>query len=218
MMSRLRQLLFPQFQPRRMNTVAIPKFDEGRHLIHRHPVLHQVLKLACCVARILTERLRGRLVLPSALVFQHLRQIPVKKCAERLNPSLQQRLTVAPIVVNALLIRLPCPIRENARPRHRKPARRQAHRFHQRNIFGEPVIGIRRNVSGIPLVRLSRCMRERIPDRSAPAILMHRTFNLVRSRSRTPQETLRKAPIHRGSFYRSRPCPTHRRSVNATRR
>ncbi len=118
MMLRLRQLLPADLQTRGMNSIAISQVDERRHLIHRHPVLDQVAELACRIACILSKSLRGLLVLPSASVFECLRQVPVKQRAKRLNPRCQQRLGKYPVVVDALLIRLPCPVRKNPRPRN----------------------------------------------------------------------------------------------------
>src|SRR5258708_35827903 len=105
--------------------------DEGEELIDREETRDPVAKLPRDIAGIIRKRFGGVAGLPSALVLQRLRQVPVVKGRKRFHAGFEQRIDQAAGEVETLRIRLTDPRGEDSAPGDREPRTLVAHVPHQ---------------------------------------------------------------------------------------
>src|SRR5262249_2613557 len=119
-------------------------------------------------------------VLPSTLVMQGLRQIPMVKCSERFNARCLQLINQSIVKVKAFCIWFTRSISENSRPGDRKAVGiRTEIIFHHCNIFLVPVVMVIRNIAIIIVLNDTRFVSIGVPNRQAFSIFIPFTFNLV---------------------------------------
>ena len=196
MVRHLRHPCPAQLQPRRMLPVLIAQLHKRPQLVRRHVVLYLAAQLARHIPGIVGKPPRHIRILPSALVLQRLRKIPVVQRRIRLNPRRQQRIQHPVVEVQPLRIRIAPAIRKHTRPRQREPVRLQPQPLHNRNVFRIPVVVVVRHIACVPIRRLPRRMAEGVPHARSTSVFLHRAFHLVARRCRPPQEPLRKM-LHR---------------------
>src|SRR3981189_3796047 len=74
---------------------AMAYIHEGEELVDREEALDPVAELPRHAAGIVRKRLGGIAGLPSALVLQRLRQVPVVECRKRFDAGFEQRIDEA---------------------------------------------------------------------------------------------------------------------------
>ena len=113
-MAKLRQRSARELQPGRVHPVAVAELDERGYLIHGHVVLDEVRGFTCEVSGVVREGFGRVAILPAALIFESLRQIPVIEGAEGLDASGVEGIGKLPVVVDTLPVGLARAVREDA--------------------------------------------------------------------------------------------------------
>ncbi len=190
----LRQTLAPHLQTRRMDTISVTEVHKRADLIRGHNVLHAILQLARNETGIVGKELRRVAIFPTAAVLQGLRQIPVVQRREGLHAMRQQRVHEPAIEVDTRLIGRTGTGGKDAAPGNRKAAALQPQVLHQLHVLRITVEEVVRYVACVAVRRLTRGVRESVPDGGSASALAHRPFHLVGGRGGAPQKTLGKAP------------------------
>src|SRR5258708_35468812 len=105
--------------------------DEGEELIDREETRDPVAKLPRDIAGIIRKRFGGVAGLPSALVLQRLRQVPVVKGRKRFDAGFEQRIDQAAVEVETLPILLTDGVGEESRAGDRAPIALDGHLLHE---------------------------------------------------------------------------------------
>src|SRR5262245_7836988 len=168
------------------------EIDECAKLVDREEMADAVAQLLGHVAGVVRERIDGVAVLPSTLVLQRLRQLPVIQRGERRDPGSDQLVDQAVVEVETLRVWLTGPGREDARPGDGEPIRVRAEVLHQRDILLIAMIVVVCDVAGIAVLDVAWCVGIGVPDRGTLAIFIPRALDLVRGRAGAPKEPVWK--------------------------
>ena len=155
-------------------------------LVDRDPALDPVTQTArddCCVV---DKRIDGGGVVPTTLVLERLRQIPVVERRPRLNTRLQQRIDQTVVPIQAGPIHRSDAERQDARPGDREAIRIEPQPAHELDILAPAVVVIAGHVSGFVVVDLAGCVAEVVPDGGTAPVLVNATLDLIRRRRRSP--------------------------------
>src|SRR5262245_7819201 len=192
-MSCLVEAIWRQLHARRMNAGAVTQLDERTKLVDGKEVLHAIREMFSRIAGVIAKRFRRVARLPTAtIVLQWLRQIPVIQSGKGLDSVGQKFINESIVEIKTFGVRCARTLREDARPGDRKAVRLHAQRLHELHIFLVPVIVIICDVAGSVVDCRSRRLGKSVPDRRTTSIFIYRTFNLIGSGRRPPQETFGK--------------------------
>ena len=153
---------------------------EGEELVDREEALDPVAELPRHIAAIVRKRFGGVARLPSALVLQRLRQVPVVESRKRFDAGLEKRVDKAAVEVEALWIRLTDAVGKDSRPGDGETIVLDAHILHEPYIIPVAMIVIVGDVGVIAVPDLARRMRVGIPDRCAATVFLYGALDLKR--------------------------------------
>src|SRR6266404_7324850 len=172
---------------------------EGEELIDREETRDPVAKLPRDIAGIIRKRFGGVAGLPSALVLERLRQVPVVERRKRFDAGFEQRIDQAAVEVETLRIRLTDAVGKDSRPGDREPIALDAHVLHEPHIILVAMIMIVGDIGVVAVPDLARRMRVAIPDRGAATVFPYGALDLKRRRGDAPGEAVRKpgCALHR---------------------
>ena len=159
----------------------------------RDPLGHARAELIRHQRRVVSEAVRGLARAPAANVLERLRQVPVVERGYRLDPPLEQSRHEPAVEVDAAPVGLPVAARQDARPRDREAVGLHPERLHQVEVGAPAVVVVARNVAVVAAVHGPGHVGEAVPDRLAPAVLTHRSFDLVGGRGHAEAEAWREA-------------------------
>ncbi len=168
---------------------------ERAELVDREKVADAIGEFLRNVTGIVGKRLRRIARLPTSLVMQRLRQIPVIQRCKRLDARAFQFIDQATVEVQPFRIRSTGSLRKDSRPRDREPVRRCADILHQRHILLVAMIVIVGDVAGVAIADLAGGMGVRIPNGWPLAVLVPCALDLVCRGRDAPEEALRKRAI-----------------------
>src|SRR5262249_4128409 len=132
--------------------------------------------------------------LPPAFVLQCLGQIPVIQSSERSDFQSYQFVDQPVVEVEALGVRLPSTLWEDARPGDREAIGVGANVFHKRHITSVAMVMIIGDIAGRSVPDVAGGMGISVPYRRPLAILLPRTLDLVGGGCRPPIEALGELP------------------------
>src|SRR5216684_588333 len=161
---------------------TMPDIHEREELVDREEALDPVAELPRDIAGIIGKRFGGVAGLPSALVLERLRQVPVVEGRKRFDAGFEQRIDQAAVEVEALWIRLTDAVGKDSRPGDREPIALDAHVLHQPHIILVAMIMIVREIGVVAVPDLARRMRVAIPDRGAATVFPYGALDLKRRR------------------------------------
>lgn len=187
-------------QARRMLLCTIAQIRGAPRFVQRGPRVDTVAEAIGYHRSVVGQRVCGFAIQPTAFIAQILRQIPMVERYDRLDAALQQCVDDALVEVEAPVVDDAVGRWHDARHGDRKTVGVNAEILEQRQILAPTVIRVRCHITGIASQRGARGMAERVPNRGAATILVRRTLNLIRRRSRTKYKILRKSVLHCTSF------------------
>src|ERR1700730_18117423 len=153
---------------------------EGEELVDREEALAPAAELPRHIAGIVRKRFGGVVRLPSALVLQRLRQVPVVESRERVDAGVGRRAGEAEEEVEALWIRLTDAVGKDTRPGDGETIVLDAQILHEPDIIPVAMIVIVGDVGVIAGPDLARRMRVGIPDRCAATVFLYGALDLKR--------------------------------------
>src|SRR3990172_2051252 len=119
----------------------------------------------------------------------------MEECDERLDLRLKQTIDQTAVKIQTLLIHFSASGWQNAWPGDRESIGLQSELLHQRDIlFPETVMNVG-HVTVVIVLDLSGRVCEAVPGGFTLAVLVPCTLDLIRGRSRTPDEVFRKSDL-----------------------
>jgi hypothetical protein len=112
----------------------------------------------------------------------------VEECHKGNNISLLKSIEHLVIMVDTRLVHCPLTVRDQARPGETETVRVDAHGGDEVQVLSEAMVVICCHISCITVSDFTRGVRIIIPDSTASAILLIRSFNLIRGSGSTPEE------------------------------
>ena len=180
-----------QFEAGGIDAPSIAEIHEPSGFVDREDRPDAISDARRNVAGIIAERFRRFAGSPAAdLVLERLRQIPVIERRVWLDAVLEQFVDEAVVEVEALGVRLARSFRKHPRPRDRKPVGLGAQFADQADVFLVAVVVFVGAIAGGAVLDLARRVRERIPDRAAAAVFVHRALDLIGRGGGAPHEVL----------------------------
>ena len=195
-----------EFQPRRMLTCPIAHFHDTGRLIEGEPLVDPAFEMFCHFCRVDCKRPGGVLILPAALFFQRLRQIPVIQRNIRLDARFQQSIHKTIVIGKAFFVPVRAAGGGDARPRHREAIGFQVHRLQQFDVFPPAVIAVAGGITGLAPIGAARCVGENIPDTPAFSILDGTALDLIGCSRSAPYKFFWKYCHVRSPFISSDTC------------
>src|SRR5262245_24653882 len=165
---------------------------ERPEFVDRKKVPNAITELLGHVPGIVRECLDCVARLPSALILQSLRQVPMVQCCERRDPGSNKLVNETIVKIEPFLIRLTSPARKDARPGDRKPIGVRPDALHQGDILLVATIVVVGDVASIAVLDVAGRVRVPVPDGLAFAVLVPRALDLVCRRGSGPVKALRK--------------------------
>src|SRR5438132_4184458 len=151
---------------------------------HRLSVIERAKHRRCVVRK----PVRDISIQPSAAIVERRRKIPMEQRNQRLDAGGAQCIDKTPVKVESFLIEAPLPFWKNATPRNTESIGGEAEVAHECDVGFVAVIVIAGNVAGVAVRDETRRVTESMPDARPRAIGERRSFDLIRSGRRTPEE------------------------------
>ena len=171
---------------KRVADVGCNRFVDGR------PHRHNVPEGAEHLFGILAEPLDGVPVDPTALILQHLRQIPVIQRDGGGDPGFFQLLKATAVVIHTLLVKLSRPVRQDARPRNGHPVGIESQCLHVAQVAVKLMVAVAGNRRSLAPERFARFCRKGVPDGGCASVLERAPLDLAGTGGTAPQKILRK--------------------------
>ena len=165
--------------------------DDPR-LVVRDPVPDAVAEPAGDRLDVLGERIDGVAHGPAACVLDRLRRVPVEERHVRRDAVAEQLVDEPVVEVEALLVHVSAPARDDARPRDREAERVEPELAHERDVVAIAVVEVARDRAVVAVAHLAGRRAEAIPHALAAAVLVRGALDLVRRRRRAPDEVGRE--------------------------
>ena len=115
---------------------------------------------------------------------------------ERLYTSFQQPVHQPVVEVQAGLVDGTPTLWHHPGPRRREAIGRQSKVLHDPDVVAPPVVVIAGHITGVAVEHPSGDPAETVPNALRPAVLGHRSLDLVGGRGRAPQEIVGEPPGH----------------------
>ena len=173
---------------RRVVALFVAQGGGAPRLVVRGPAPDPVAQAARHQGRIVGEHLGGVPAGPAAGVLQRLRQVPMIKCREGLQPGFEQAVDQLVIEVQAGRVGGPPPGGLDAGPGDREPVGPQAEVLHDRYVVAPQVVMVAGDVRNGAVGDLAGDGREAVPDGLAPAPLVAAPLDLLRGGGDAPEK------------------------------
>ena len=183
-------------QARRMDAVEMAEIGRAPRFVERGHCFKPVAEAQHHLFGIVGKGPRRVTVAPSALVFEHLRQVPMIERRIGFHAARKASVDETLVEVETGLVDLAETGRNDPRPGDRKAIAVDTEGFQQIKIRIEPVIMVAGRRAGVTLGHLSRCGGKRVPNRGRAPVLADGTFDLVGSCRRSEHEIGGKPPGH----------------------
>ena len=174
-------------------TGAVAIVDEGVELIGGHPMRDAVGELAGDVAGVVGKGVAGGAVVPAALVFESLGEIPMEERAIGLDAGFVEGVEKALVEVEAFGVGRAGAGWENAGPGDGESEAFDAEALHEGGVFFVAVVEIVGDVGGLALKGFAGSVGEGIPDGGAAAVFVDRAFDLIGCGCCAPEEVFRES-------------------------
>ena len=180
---------FEALDTRGMDAFIVPVECGAPRLVVRNPVFDAVAEMATHDIGVFNKCVHRIPVGPTALILQHLRQVPVVQRHPGLKPPLQHAINQTRVKVQALLIGyLTATLSKNARPGNRETVGIGAQVACNVEVLRPAVVVVTGHRATRSIPDSARPGTKTVPNGLTPAVLPNGSLNLIGRRGTPPSE------------------------------